>query len=161
MLRKNNNEKYEAGSVLKGTNFYLEGLINKNSLRVREVSRLDKHTAKDQMLINCTSNSNEYFFDVKSMASARTYGYRIYCCSPPKSNNLNSASTSTSQSIHDYIRKQEQPIIPHPHDHTPPYSKDRHGYIYDSDLAWDIPTELDVTAMRSAANYLLGMCFMW
>ena len=139
LLRRSGNGKFDPESVLKGSNFYLESLINKGSLRVCEVSRLDKHTA-----VHNLQNS----FDVRTMASARTYGYRIYS-RPNKLLN----SKALTQSVHDFISKYEADE----ESSKLRCADDKHGHIFGSDLAWDVPVALDIKAMQLAANFLIGI----
>lgn len=151
-LRNRVEGDFLAENVLKGINFHLEKMGSQTKLKIKEVSRLENHTLNPSL--KCITDQ-EYYFDVKSMASARTYGYRIYCNAEI---GLKIMTDCKLKSMHDMLRKNSNDTykLYKCNISTENYYGSPFGSIFNDDLAWSIPMDLDIQAMKEASMYLIG-----
>jgi len=175
-------ENYASGNVLKGLNYHLENYSSKKDLRIKEVSRCSFGAIVNDGGIPGTGEP--YFFDVKSMASSRTYSYRIFYNSRPTT----SVGREFPQpgSVHCHVDSFNRRHLSSGGDSAcddrntggdysgaapgrmfKPDAKevsvagrrpgDHSSAIFTRRSAWDVPAALDVSAMQEAAHLLVGV----
>lgn len=177
-LKAADNVSYSSANVLKALNYHLENYCAKEVLRVREVSRLGETAATLDPAENGHSAAIEpHFFDVKSMASSRTYSYRIFC-----DRLLGTCDTDLflrPGSVHNRIaalnRQQTGSKVANNADYCGGGSSrlykpdadelaarrcllgDRSPALFTEQVAWDVPCPLDVSTMHRAAQLFVGV----